>query len=283
MNLSDCKILICPLDGLPLQKQGSSMECANNHSFDIAKQGYVNLLPVQNKRSKQPGDNKVMVDARRRFLQSAAYQSIAQRVSEEVKSQELDALNGLDAGCGEGYYLSYIRRALLAEGSTLIQNLVGVDISKQAILAAAKQDRDVTWVVGSNRQLPVQDQSLDFVICMFGFPDFAEFNRVLQQQGRVILVDPCEEHLVELRALLYDEVHKTSAPKHDEAYRHGFSLVKEEVFQYQVTLTSTQQILDLAMMTPHYFRAKAEARAKLESVDSLEVTVSLSIRVLKKL
>ncbi len=98
--------LICPLDKQPLQLNERTWCCDNGHSFDIAKQGYVNLLPVQNKRSKDPGDSKAMVQARREYLNKGYYQPLAQALADTVLAMGSQAL--LDAGCGEGYYLRYL-------------------------------------------------------------------------------------------------------------------------------------------------------------------------------
>ena len=157
MNTVPFQALACPLDGEPLHLTGGAWRCAAGHSFDIAKQGYVNLLPVQQKRSTDPGDSKAMVAARQRFLGSGHYQPIAEAVSRtllghaEVPSRDTDLFSCLDAGCGEGYYL---RQLVSAASSGQALSLVGLDISKWAVLAAAKQDNKQapfsSWLVGSN-------------------------------------------------------------------------------------------------------------------------------------
>src|SRR5690606_30193219 len=128
--------LACPLDGAPLVRQDSAWRCDAGHSFDIARQGYTNLLPVQNKRSLDPGDSKLMVAARSRFLNAGWYQPVAEAISSAVVAGHAGAaeLSCLDAGCGEGYYLRQ-----LAASSALPLTLLGLDISKWAVLAAAKQ------------------------------------------------------------------------------------------------------------------------------------------------
>jgi len=128
--------LACPLDGEPLNQSGTCWRCPAGHSFDVARQGYLHLLPVQKKRSLDPGDSKDMVAARRRFLNAGFYQPIAEAVNKAVTTRAGDTkpLACLDAGCGEGYYL----RQLAASNMDRSLALVGVDISKWAILAAAK-------------------------------------------------------------------------------------------------------------------------------------------------
>ncbi len=168
MNLP-FQALACPLDGLPLQPAGAMWRCASGHSFDVAREGYIHLLPVQNKRSRDPGDSKEMVAARRRFLNAGHYQPIAQAVSRSVLAAGAGraAVSVLDAGCGEGYYLRQLTSAL-APSLQLV--LIGLDISKWAVQAAANQHRHATWLVGSNANLPVMDATLDCVLFMFVFP-----------------------------------------------------------------------------------------------------------------
>lgn len=275
-------LLICPLDGLLLHKQASCFVCESGHSFDIAKQGYVNLLPVQFKRSREPGDSREMIQARKRFLDSAAYEPIAQQVVEIITSQlSGDELTCLDAGCGEGYYLAYIRQCLEHQFPLLDVSTCGVDISKPAIVAAAKRDHQVTWVVASNKQLPVREHCIDIVLCMFGFPNFAAFKKVLKPGGKVILVDPDMNHLIELRELLYGQVTQKPALHHKAALAHGFTLIDDDKIDYLHHLNNQGQILDLAMMTPHYFKAANEARENLECLTTLDVTVDVSIKTFR--
>ena len=154
--------LACPLDDCPLAPSEKTWRCENGHSFDVARQGYVHLLPVQKKRTLDPGDSKEMVAARQRFLNAGFYTQIAEAVSDLA----LKALPGggigsvLDAGSGEGYYLRHLSAVAGDTGLALI----GVDISKWAVLAAAKQDKQTRWVVGSNANLPVLPESLDLVL-----------------------------------------------------------------------------------------------------------------------
>ena len=195
--------LACPLDGAPLLCNGAAWRCAAGHSFDIASQGYTHLLPVQNKRSRDPGDSKEMVAARRRFLNAGHYQPIAAAASRGVLAGLPAGTTAacLDAGCGEGYYLRQLAAAATSDGKSLA--LLGLDISKWAILAAAKQDRRPTWVVGSNANLPVLPGTLDRLLCMFGFPVHAEFARVLKPDGLLLQVDAGPDHLRELREIIY--------------------------------------------------------------------------------
>src|SRR5690554_5519384 len=148
MTSSPFTFFTCPLDGQALLRTERSWRCESGHCYDIAREGYVNLLPVQNKKSRDPGDSKEMVAARRRFLQEGHYRLIAEATAHAVLADTApDATVAiLDAGCGEGYYL----RELAALAQELTLEMVGLDISKWAVQAAARRSTDMSWVVGSN-------------------------------------------------------------------------------------------------------------------------------------
>ena len=137
----------CPLCQLNLQSVASGYQCANRHQFDRAKEGYVNLLPVQQKKSLDPGDSADMILARRNFLEAGFYQPLSDAVNAMLfavlKSSALPTL--LVIGCGEGYYSNRLQRFLQTQQVTDLNTttpavcLYGIDISKAAIKAAAKK------------------------------------------------------------------------------------------------------------------------------------------------
>jgi 23S rRNA (guanine745-N1)-methyltransferase len=275
MKILPFESLACPLDGAPLQRQGMTLSCTAGHCFDVASQGYVNLLPVQNKRSLDPGDSKEMVAARRRFLSAGHYAPIAAAVSRLT----LDAAAGdgalacLDAGCGEGYYLRQLEAAARASGRGLA--VLGLDISKWAVLAAAKQDRQAAWVVGSNAALPVLPQTLDRILCMFGFPVYAEFARVLRPGGLLLQVDTGPDHLRELREIIYPRI---KPPRVDSGEAPaGFGGPEVETLRYDVRVEGAEAIADLLTMTPHLYRATAEGRARAAALTGITLTVDVRL------
>lgn len=266
--------LCCPLDGAGLTLNDKTWRCEHGHSFDVAKQGYVNLLPVQNKRSKDPGDSKVMVQARSRFLAEGFYAPLAEALAATVLAAPAGSL--LDAGCGEGYYLRHVLDTAASRGAEL--SAAALDISKWAVLAAANRDPRVSWLVASNSRIPVPDHSIDTLLCVFGFPVESEFKRVLSDGGRLIMVDPAPGHLRELKQVIYDEVKDKPA---NLPISDTWPLASEQRVTFSVELPSRDMIHDLLAMTPHLYRASSSGRARAEALTSLTVTVDVWLRVFK--
>jgi 23S rRNA (guanine745-N1)-methyltransferase len=272
-NLKPFTALACPLDGASLSLDGSAWRCAHGHSFDQASQGYIHLLPVQHKRSRDPGDSKAMVQARRRFLQAGYYEPLAEALASHVLQGVDAAVSVLDAGCGEGYYLRY-----LAGRSPLPQlQLCGLDISKPAVLAAAKALQPAAWLVASNARIPVPDASLDVVLCVFGFPVGSEFARVLKPGGRLIMADPGPRHLIQLRELVYDDVNLEKGRRREVGPQYGLTKTSSEQVQFEFELPDQASIQDLLAMTPHLFRASAAGRARVDALSSLQLQADIEI------
>ncbi|WP_454007339.1 putative RNA methyltransferase [Alcaligenes sp. Marseille-Q7550] len=271
--------LCCPLDGQLLTLQERSWRCPAGHCFDVAGQGYVNLLPVQNKRSRNPGDSKEMVAARRRYLESGVYVPIAAGVARLL----MDGLEGqapyacLDAGCGEGYYL----RRLQERDERGELALIGLDISKWAVMAGARSSPGMRWLVGSNAHLPVPEASLDALICMFGFPVYDEFRRALKPGGLLLQVEAGPDHLLELRRIIYPSLKAEKPPTQEPP--EGFSLEADERLSFAIALQSQAQIADLLLMTPHLFRASAQGLEQARALARLDLTVDVRLSACRRL
>lgn len=248
--------LICPICRKVLYKDERSYVCENRHSFDMAKQGYVNLLPVQNKRSLNPGDTKEQVLARRRFLDGGFYEPISNALNELAAGCQGPIL---DAGCGEGYYSARLARAMGAE-------LVGLDISKEAVRWAAAAYKDALWLCASAAHLPVKDHSVGLITSLFAMTDAREFHRALIPGGHFIRVLAAPDHLLGLKSVIYDEVFKKE--KEGMTQLPGFALLKTVPVQFEFTVEG-QQVQDLLSMTPHVYRIGKLGAERLQQTQRL--------------
>lgn len=284
MNIIKAHNLVCPLDNTPLTRTEKQMICENGHAFDIARQGYVNLLSVQHKRSKEPGDSKEMVLARKQFLNSGYYAPVAEKLNELVLSNCTGGTTMclLDAGCGEGYYLDVISRLLSKSNINTDIAFVGLDISKEAIVEAAKRNKQICWLVGTNRKPPVSVESVDVICCVFGFPSFESFYSILKPGGKIILVEPGNDHLKELREIIYSEVKKSVPADLACLETMGLKLIDVQPLQFKITALDKEQLHNLLLMTPHFYRANQAGREKALQLSSLDVTVDVMFRVLEK-
>ncbi len=264
-------ILCCPVCGQPLTRQEKTLVCPNRHSFDIARQGYVNLLPVTQKHSRHPGDTRDMVAARRAFLDRGYYAPIAQAVQRIFGEKLPETPKVLDAGCGEGYYLSQLMPYL--PGGTFY----GVDISKDAVRYAAGRCKSAMWITASAAHLPVMTGSLDGVMSMFALTVPEEFHRVLAPGGYFLEVTAGREHLMALKALIYPEIIEKQE-KTSKVYP-GFRLMQEEMLEFDFRLAEHQEIMQLLTMTPHLWRIGKEGAQRAEKAETLQDRTQVLLRL----
>ncbi|MDQ9888208.1 putative RNA methyltransferase [Acinetobacter pittii] len=265
------QILMCPVCRQPLNLTERTWRCEQGHSYDVAKQGYVNLHVVQHKHSKNPGDTPESVDARRAFLQGGYYQPLQQAVVALLKQLDVKAI--LDIGCGEGYYTSAMQQ--------VVEQCVGVDIAKNAVQRAAKLNTEVTWVVGTGATLPVLDQSMDACTSLFSPIPQAEIARVLKDKGYLIVVTPASEHLYAMREALFEQVNPHTPEKFVEQLQDLFELKQEQIIDAPFVLDQ-QALKNLIAMTPYAYKASPERRLRLEQQLQLEVTASFQIYIFQK-
>lgn len=259
-------MLICPLCQAPLSPVENGVACPAGHRFDRARQGYLNLLPVQHKKSRDPGDNSTMVEARRRFLDGGHYAPLAARLTE--LAAERAPRRWLDIGCGEGYYTAQIAQALPeAEGYAL-------DISREAVKRACRRVPQLSWLVASMARVPLADASCDLIASVFSPLDWQEALRLLRPGGGLLRMGPTREHLLELRARLYDEVRDYDDTKHLSQIPDGMRLAHSETLDFVLALDNPDVRADLLAMTPHGWRASAERRAAVIA-EPFEVRVSI--------
>ena len=260
--------LICPVCGEKLNRQDRSYVCPNRHSFDVARQGYVNLLTVQQKHSLNPGDTRAQVLSRRAFLEAGYYGPILNTLIETAK--ELGITGPIiDVGCGEGYYSAQLAAALNAE-------LLGFDISKEAVRCAAAKYKGPTWLTATASHIPVENGSAQLLTSLFALTLPEEFARVLAEDGYYFQVLACQDHLLGLKSIIYDELkfkEKDSVPE-----LPGFVLHKSVPIRFTFTVEG-EQIQNLFSMTPHVFRIGKEGAERLKNTEILTDTASCVLNV----
>ncbi|EOG2477402.1 23S rRNA (guanine(745)-N(1))-methyltransferase, partial [Serratia marcescens] len=225
----------CPLCHQPLHFSSQRWRCDGNHQFDQAKEGYVNLLPVQHKRSKQPGDSAEMMQARRAFLDGGFYQPLQQQVAEWLDlALAADAGALLDIGCGEGYYTAAVAARLAQQRNMAVY---GLDVAKVAIRYAAKRYPAVSFCVASSHRLPFADGALDAVLRIYAPCKAAELARVVKPGGVVVTVSPGPRHLYQLKEQVYQQAQLHA--EQDEQF-DGFECERKEALAYTMTLPGAQ-------------------------------------------
>lgn len=205
-------LLACPVCGSALSRPAGEarLTCAHGHSFDIARQGYANLLRGGKRRAEHAAYDRTSFAARRRVFASGLYEPIAQALIELVADSATatsaatsadDAPSDrlaqvLDAGCGEGFFAERVRAATGAP-------VAAFDISKDSVqlAAGARADDGICWFVADLAAIPVQDNAVTCVLNVFSPANYQEFARVLVPGGRLVKVVPTARHLHEVRAL----------------------------------------------------------------------------------
>jgi len=262
---------VCPICGEKLNKQDRQLVCPSNHSFDVARQGYVNLLTVQQKHSLAPGDTREQVLARREFLEAGFYAPIAEALIAAAKELGITG-EILDIGCGEGYYSSRLADALGAA-------LTGLDISKEAVRCAAAKYKGKQWICATAAHIPVEDGSADLVTSLFALTLPEEFRRVLKDGGYYFQVLAAQDHLLGLKGIIYDQLNfkeKDTVPE-----LPGFSLVKSVPIRFSFGVEG-QQVQNLFSMTPHVFRIGKAGAERLRSTEKLTDTASCVLNIYRR-
>ena len=283
-------LFICPLCQSPLQPAADTWRCDGSlhakqtaHPFDVARQGYVNLLPVQQKKSKEPGDSQASIEARKRFLNAGHYQLlqalICQKMAELLTKDKLVAkqtnklINWLDVGCGEGYYTQ-------AMAQTGIDALIAADISKPAVVELAKASKathslwcqkEVTVdtksaviypLVTSAANLPLRTHGINGISSIFSPILPVVFNDILTNEGYLIIAKPDVGHLATVREALFDDVREHDSDKFLQELAPYFTLLNIYNVSTELTL-SADDLADLLTMTPYAYRARSEKRQAL--------------------
>ncbi|MGE7091423.1 putative RNA methyltransferase [Lysinibacillus sp. NPDC048646] len=254
-------IFACPICKEPMlvHEQGR-LECSMNHSFDIAKQGYVNML-THGATSKYSKD---LFESRKAIIDSGIYDLLEEKIREQIAAAKIV----LDTGCGEGSHLARIMAQREGIG-------IGIDIAKEGILAAARHYPQQIWCVGDLAKSPFAKTSFDAILNILSPANYEEFKRLLVPGGCVIKVVPQSGYLQELRTQLYADSAKETYSNEQtvERFRDSFADVMVERVTYTVPLAS-ELVPALLEMTPMGWHKSDEAKISLH-----EITIDVDVLV----
>lgn len=267
------QVLCCPLCKAPLIKTENIYKCNSNHCFDIAKEGYVNLI-IGTKSGDSIGDNKAMAKNRQLFLSKDYYAKLRDEVTEVVKKLTPNNSAILDICCGEGYYTSHM--------ADNISNVCvyGFDLSKEMVRLAAKRKSKADFFVANMSKIPVTDESICTATHMFAPFHDKEFTRILKSGGYLISVVPGTRHLFGLKSAIY-----SSPYENDEVLPacERLSLTDTINLKYDITLNCNDDIQSLFSMTPYYYHTSQSDKDKLLTLKQLTTELDFKILLYKKL
>jgi 23S rRNA (guanine745-N1)-methyltransferase len=268
--------------GRPLTRDDSRLSCANGHSFDVARSGYVSLLQPQDRRSAAPGDTRDAVAARTRLLAAGIGRGVIDAIVVHTEAglttgddgQTDGALVAADLGCGSGELLGALAAARAVCG-------VGLDLSTAAAEAAARRYPALTWIVANvDRGVPLLDGSATLVTSLNGRRPVSECARVLKPGGTLIVAVPAPEDLIELRERVQGEgVARNRADAVVAEHASRFELVERFTVRERHRVDG-DALRDLLRGT--YRGARASVASRVESLDALDVTVASDVVVMKK-
>ena len=269
-------LLCCPVCAAPLVPQGNSYICPARPTFDIARQGYVNLLT--GRAAQQHGDNKEMILARRDFLAAGYYEPLMREVAEAACHYATPGCRLLDAGCGECSYTDRIDRALTA--AAIPHEILGMDISREALAIGGRKNKGLALAVASLYHLPLPDESIDMLFEIFAPHCGEEFLRVLRTGGRLVMVIPAARHLFGLKEVLYATPYENEVK---DTALDGFCLSEQRSIRETVTLQNETDLWNLFTMTPYFYRTPPEAKEKLRQTAPLTTEIAFELLIYEKI
>ena len=276
-------IFACPICQSSMKvMEFKSFICSNHHTFDFAKQGYINLTthPVKVNYSKE------LFEARRKLItETAFYEPLIEaivKVLHQYFAGTKETLTILDTGCGEGSHLSMICDSIRSDFLKKVVG-VGIDLSKEGIMVAAKNYSEQIWAVADLANTPFKHSQFDVILNILSPSNYVEFNRLLKSDGVVIKISPQSGYLKELREHLFIEPEKQNYSNAEivDRFNASFSFVESTRITYKANLNQSA-IKWLVAMTPLTWNANEEVVATFLKRESAKITVDLDILIGKK-
>jgi 23S rRNA (guanine745-N1)-methyltransferase len=268
---------ICPVCKSEMITNNNVITCKNNHNFDKAKQGYINLLLSQQDKEKVHGDDKIMVKSRSSFLNAGYFDILLSKIISIMNLYLKNENVILDAGCGECFYTSKICDNIFKNKTNF--KMLAVDISKNAVVAGAKRNKNIELAVASLYNLPIKDNFCDIMLSIFAPFCNDEFKRVLKKDGIIIKVIPLEKHLWSLKKAIYENPYENTLNLNLE----GFELVEKTEIKTNIHISSHNDIINMFSMTPYYYKTGKEDREKLINLNEIDTEIEFGIIIYNKL
>lgn len=267
----------CPICRSSMHVQTfQSLTCDNNHTYDFAKQGYLNLT----KGSLQTKYTKALFESRRNLMvEGAFFNPLIKALSEHISSSFESDVSILDMGCGEGTHLAYLSNLLQVDFNNKPRS-IGMDISKEGIQVAAKHYPDQTWIVGDLANSPFKNKQFDVILNILSPSNYAEFKELLADDGMLIKVVPRSGYLKELREYFFQDSEKENYSNSEtvERFKSHFKSVEVSSLNYTVKLDH-QALKWLVEMTPLTWDLTKEATEPFINQDEIEITIDLDILI----
>lgn len=271
-------LFICPVCGEKLEKNDKTYFCRNNHCYDIAKAKYVNLLMSQTSKEKRHGDDKLMIQARKNFLEKGYYNILLKEILSVTEKFLYNGCAIADIGCGEGWYTDNIYNFAKSKVSDV--KMAGIDISKAAAAALAKRNSSIEAAAASAKAVPIGSGSCDICLSVFAPYDISEIKRILKNGGHFIRVYPLEDHLLGLKKIIYDNVYEN---KLTEKNFDGFEKIAKKEIKNMLRLENNEDIINLFMMTPYYYKTSRADQEKIRGLTSLDTEIEFGIDVYRSI
>lgn len=265
MNLFECPVCHCEFRKI----EKNSLQCTNDHSFDLSKKGTIYFLLKGSKNEY----NREMLEARYNIAQAGLFNPLLEAVYSHIEHKTGGSL--LDVGCGEGSQLDYLTQLGLSG------NNIGFDISKDAIQLAAGNFTSAFFCVADLAQSPFATRKYDTILNIFSPSNYEEFERLLKKDGLIIKVVPENDYLIELRKLFYHDQKEKQTYSNQlviEKFKEHFLEIETRRISYSFSLTK-ENFLDLMMMTPLSWGASEEAKQYATDHPLAKITVDVRLLI----
>ncbi|MFZ5595878.1 MAG: putative RNA methyltransferase [Bacillota bacterium] len=273
-------IFICPICRADMGIQElKSLVCENGHCFDLSKKGYVNMLsgPVASKYNRELFDSRNIINKIGFF--DPMIEGIGRLIHKFRGNTGTNKVKILDMGCGEGSNLARLIN-MLNRDNPFDYLGVGVDISKEGIKMASGNYPDIIWCVADLTKTPFADKQFNIILNIFTPSNYAEFKRIIADDGLVIKVVPGNGYLSELRRLFYDKTGKQTYSNEPviKLFGNNFNPLETQQLQYKVKIDN-ENMRHLIKMTPLSWGATDIGIQKAidRGIDSITVDVTIML------